>query len=67
MVLGCSNATASILAGLYMLSLLLRRRRGLANLTVITADLVDFQPPSPGSYERVVSIECFEHMKVRLY
>lgn len=42
-----------------------RRRRGLANLTVITADLLDFQPPAPGTYERVVSIECFEHMKVR--
>lgn len=38
-------------------------RRGLANLTVITADLLDFQPPAPGTYERVVSIECFEHMK----
>lgn len=39
-----------------------RRKRGLKNLTVITADLVDFQ--APGTYDRVVSIECFEHMKV---
>ncbi len=38
-----------------------RRKRGLKNLTVITADLVDFQ--APGTYDRVVSIECFEHMK----
>ena len=39
-------------------------KRGLTNLTVLTADLVDFVPPSPGTYDRVVSIECFEHMKV---
>lgn len=41
-----------------------RRERGLVNLTVITADLVDFEAPQPGTYDRVVSVECFEHMKV---
>jgi hypothetical protein len=41
------------------------RKRKLSNLTIITADLVDFQAPKPGSYDRVVSVECFEHMKVR--
>lgn len=41
-----------------------RRRRGLGNLTVLTADLVDFQPPALSAYDRVVSVECFEHMKV---
>ncbi|KAI3425235.1 hypothetical protein D9Q98_009003 [Chlorella vulgaris] len=39
------------------------KRQGITNLTVITADLVDFQAPEAGNYDRVVSIECFEHMK----
>uniref|UniRef100_A0A383W165 Methyltransferase domain-containing protein n=1 Tax=Tetradesmus obliquus TaxID=3088 RepID=A0A383W165_TETOB len=40
-----------------------RRARDLdvRNLTVITADMVDFQAPS--TYDRIVSIEMFEHMK----
>lgn len=40
-----------------------RRARDLdvTNLTVITADMVDFQAPS--TYDRIVSIEMFEHMK----
>jgi cyclopropane fatty-acyl-phospholipid synthase-like methyltransferase len=42
--------------------------RGIANLTVVTANLVDFQPPKSrltgsSTYDRVVTIECFEHMK----
>ncbi|PSC74985.1 cyclopropane-fatty-acyl-phospholipid synthase [Micractinium conductrix] len=38
-------------------------KRGLKNLQVITADLLVFEAPEAGSYDRVVSIECFEHMK----
>lgn len=37
------------------------QKRGLKNLTVITADLLTFQAPT--TYDRVVSVECFEHMK----
>ena len=36
------------------------RRRGLNNLQVITADMNEFQ--APGRYDRVVSVEMFEHM-----
>jgi len=36
-------------------------RRGIANLTVITADVNDFQPD--GTFDRVLSIEMFEHMR----
>ena len=39
------------------------RKRGITNLTIITADINEFQPPKPGSYDRLVSIEMFEHMK----
>lgn len=40
------------------------KARGLGNLTVITANVVHFTPPeSAGGYDRVVSIEMFEHMK----
>lgn len=35
--------------------------RSLENLTVLTADMNDFQ--APGQYDRVVSIEMFEHMR----
>lgn len=35
--------------------------RGLRNLTVLTADVNTFSPP--GSFDRIVSIEMFEHMK----
>jgi len=34
---------------------------GIANLTVITADMVDFE--APRQFDRVVSVEMFEHMK----
>ena len=34
---------------------------GLTNLTVITADMNDFE--APGRYDRVVSLEMFEHMR----
>ena len=37
------------------------RLRGLSNITVITADMNEFQ--APGSYDRVVSVEMFEHMR----
>ena len=37
------------------------RARGLANLQVITADMNTFE--APGRYERVVSVEMFEHMR----
>jgi cyclopropane-fatty-acyl-phospholipid synthase len=36
------------------------RGRGLANLTVVTADMNDFVPD--GRFDRVVSVEMFEHM-----
>jgi cyclopropane-fatty-acyl-phospholipid synthase len=38
------------------------QERGLGNLNVITCDMNDFTPPAPGSYDRVVSVEMFEHM-----
>ena len=37
------------------------RRRGLDNVTVITADMNSFA--APGLYDRVVSVEMFEHMR----
>jgi cyclopropane-fatty-acyl-phospholipid synthase len=37
------------------------RRRRLANLRVLTVDMNDFAPP--GRYDRVVSVEMFEHMR----
>lgn len=36
------------------------RLLGLTNLTVVTADMNDFQPR--GSFDRIVSVEMFEHM-----
>jgi cyclopropane-fatty-acyl-phospholipid synthase len=36
--------------------------RGLTNLTVITRDMNEFEPPQPGAYDRIVSVEMFEHM-----
>ena len=39
------------------------RRRELYNVRVITADMNGFEPPEAGSYDRVVSVEMFEHMK----
>ncbi len=35
--------------------------RGLQNLQIITADMNDFQ--APGKFDRVVSVEMFEHMR----
>ena len=37
------------------------RRRGLDNVTVVTADMNTFA--APGRYDRVVSVEMFEHMR----
>ncbi len=36
-------------------------RQGLGNLQVLTADMNDFQ--APGAFDRIVSIEMFEHMR----
>ena len=38
-------------------------RSRIRNLTVLTANMIDFEPPAPGTYDRIVSIEMFEHMK----
>ena len=38
------------------------RQRGLANLHIVTCDLNTFEVPA-GQFDRVVSIEMFEHMK----
>ncbi|KAG6040562.1 hypothetical protein E4U41_000137 [Claviceps citrina] len=38
------------------------KRRNLSNIRVITGDVVDYEF-DPGSFDRVVSIELFEHMK----
>lgn len=37
-------------------------RRGLSNVTIVTRDMNDFDA-EPGDYDRVVSVEMFEHMK----
>ena len=37
------------------------RRRGFGNLTVLTRDMNAFE--APGAYDRVVSVEMFEHMR----
>jgi len=40
-------------------------RRGLTNLTVLTADITDFEPADhgePGPFDRIVSIEMLEHV-----
>ena len=38
-------------------------RRELYNVRIITADMNTFSPPEPGTYDRAVSVEMFEHMK----
>ncbi len=38
------------------------QRRGLTNLTIVTADINIFDT-SPASFDRVVSVEMFEHLK----
>jgi len=38
-------------------------KRGLANLTVRTANMIDYQGEGEGLFDRVVSVEMFEHMK----
>lgn len=37
------------------------QREGLRGLTILTADMNTFEPP--GSFDRVVSVEMFEHMR----
>lgn len=41
------------------------QERGIANLSVVTANLADdaFSPPGAGAFDRIVSVEMFEHMK----
>lgn len=39
-----------------------RDQRGLQNLQVVTADMNQFRPPE-GDFDRVVSVEMFEHMR----
>ncbi len=40
------------------------QRHGLANVRVVTADMNEFEPLSPvGGFDRVVSVEMFEHMR----
>lgn len=38
-------------------------RRGLGNLTVITANMIHFEGVGAGVFDRCVSVEMFEHMK----
>lgn len=38
-------------------------KRGLTNLTVITANMIGFQGVGDGVFDRCVSVEMFEHMK----
>jgi cyclopropane-fatty-acyl-phospholipid synthase len=38
------------------------RRRGLSNLRIVTCDMNSFDP-APAQFDRVVSVEMFEHMK----
>jgi len=38
-------------------------RREIYNVRIITADMNAFVAPEPGTYDRVVSVEMFEHMK----
>jgi cyclopropane-fatty-acyl-phospholipid synthase len=37
--------------------------RGLSNLTVVTANMIDFDGVGDGVFDRCVSVEMFEHMK----
>ncbi len=39
------------------------RQRGLGNLHIVTADMNDFSPGLTDHFDRVVSIEMFEHMR----
>lgn len=43
--------------------LALAAERGLNNVRVITCDMNAFEPPEIGTYDRVVSVEMFEHMR----
>jgi len=39
------------------------RERGLANVSVVTADMNEFEPEHAAWFDRVVSVEMFEHMR----
>mmetsp|Transcript_5135 Transcript_5135/g.12942 ORF Transcript_5135/g.12942 Transcript_5135/m.12942 type:complete len:363 (-) Transcript_5135:396-1484(-) len=39
------------------------KAKGLKNLTIVTADMNVFKPPAGQTFDRIVSIEMFEHMK----
>lgn len=38
-------------------------RRGITNLRIVTANMIDYTGEGPGLFDRVVSVEMFEHMK----
>jgi cyclopropane-fatty-acyl-phospholipid synthase len=37
--------------------------RGVKNLTIVTADMNDFHPAAAAPFDRIVSVEMFEHMR----
>ena len=39
------------------------RRRGLSNLQVVTTNIADFQPDLRARFDRIVSVEMFEHLR----
>ena len=39
------------------------QRRGLENIEIVTADMSIFDAGSLGPFDRVVSVECFEHLR----
>ncbi len=39
------------------------RQHGVGNVRVLTGDMNTFEPPDAGTYDRVVSVEMFEHMR----
>ncbi|HUP09521.1 MAG TPA: cyclopropane-fatty-acyl-phospholipid synthase family protein [Caldimonas sp.] len=39
------------------------RRRGLVNLQVVTANVVELEPAASGRFDRIVSVEMFEHLR----
>jgi cyclopropane-fatty-acyl-phospholipid synthase len=39
------------------------QRRGLKNLTIVTANMIHFEGVGDGLFDRCVSVEMFEHMK----
>lgn len=48
---------------MYHYVLFMYQERGLTNVEVITCDINTFESKEAGTYDRVISIEMFEHMK----